>query len=249
MASVSDVVEAIPPTPRRVLVWDLPLRLFHWLLVVAVVVAGVTGRLGGSWLRWHERAGDAVLGLVVFRLLWGVLGSTHARFADFLPSPARLRAFVGGRWTGVGHTPLGALAMLAILAVSGAQAVTGLFSNDDIDYQGPLAALLSGEASNVATWLHQGFFSGLAALVALHLLAIAYHTWFERQRLVGPMVTGYKLVHGSLPVAHEGGGVARFVLAASLAAALAWTAGSGWLAEALAPPPPPVSGAPAPAAW
>lgn len=227
------------PSVVTVEVWDLPVRLFHWLLVAAVAAAGVTGHLGGSWLIWHERAGVALLGLVVFRLLWGVLGTTHARFTQFLPSPAALRAALRGQWRGVGHPPTGALAMLAILALVGLQAVTGLFTNDEVDYQAPLASLVSSELSNRATWLHQGVFVALAVLIGLHLIAIAYHSRPGRQGLVRPMVTGTTQVPAELVVPRSGGGAVRFFVAATVAALIAWGAGSGALARQLAPPPPP----------
>lgn len=238
------------PSPVTVLVWDLPLRLFHWLLVVAVAFAGITGHLGGGFLEWHGHTGLAILGLLAFRAVWGVIGSTHARFVAFFPSPARLRAFLKGEWRGVGHNPLAALAMLAILATTAAQGLTGLFANDDIDYQGPLVPLVSGDFSSLSSWLHELVFVVLLSLVALHLGAIAYHGWLGGQTLVLPMVTGAKEVPTELATKHEGGGPVRFLFAAALASALVWTVGSGALTRQLLPPPPskPPAGA-APAAW
>ena len=102
---------------RKILIWDLPTRLFHWLLVLAIVALVVTGKAGGSWMEWHGRLGLLVLGLLVFRLLWGVMGSTYARFAGFFPTPAKVAAYLRGQWHAPGHNPLGACSVLALLAV------------------------------------------------------------------------------------------------------------------------------------
>ncbi|MFP5394108.1 MAG: cytochrome b/b6 domain-containing protein [Gammaproteobacteria bacterium] len=123
---------------RGILVWDLPTRLFHWLLVAAVTVAIVTGELGGDWMAVHGKAGLAIVGLVSFRLVWGLVGSTHARFLSFIPTPGRVRSYLTGRWEGHGHNPVGALSVFALLAALGVQAGTGLFANDDIAFTGPL---------------------------------------------------------------------------------------------------------------
>jgi cytochrome b len=241
-------MDSVAPSPvTTVSVWDLPLRLFHWLLVATTALAALSGYLGGGWLEWHARAGGAIFALVLFRLLWGVLGSTHARFTEFFPSPARLRAYSRGTWRGLGHNPLGALAMLAILASTAAQAVTGLFANDEIAFEGPLASLVGSETSNRATWLHEVVFIVLLSLVALHLAAIAFHTWVGRQSLVLPMVTGSKLAPSELARASEGGGALRFLVALAVAAMLAWSVGSGQLTRHLAPPPNPSS--PSQPAW
>ncbi|WVM91623.1 cytochrome b/b6 domain-containing protein [Halopseudomonas pachastrellae] len=115
----------------KTLVWDLPLRLFHWLLALSVTGALVTISLGGNWMVWHERCGLAVIGLLAFRLVWGLCGSTHSRFASFFPTPARLKAYISGNWQHQGHNPIGAFSVFALLGLMAFQAVTGLFSNDD----------------------------------------------------------------------------------------------------------------------
>ena len=175
---------------RRAVLWDLPLRVFHWSLVAAVTTAIVTGELGGAWMPWHGRAGLVIVGLLVFRVLWGVLGSATARFAQFAPTPARLLAYLRGRWRGVGHNPLGALSVFALLGLLSLQAATGLFGNDDIAFAGPLNHLVDDAAGARATGWHRWLANGLIALVALHLLAIAFHVLVKRHRLVRPMITG-----------------------------------------------------------
>ena len=132
-----NTVAAADGPPARVRVWDLPTRAFHWSLVAAVTVATVTGTLGGRWMEWHSRAGLLIVGLLSFRLAWGFVGFEHARFASFAPTPTRLRAYLMGQWRGVGHNPLGALSVFALLGILALQAATGLFSNDDIAINGP----------------------------------------------------------------------------------------------------------------
>ena len=102
---------------RTIKVWDLPTRIFHWLLAILVVAAFVTGWLGGNLIEWHGRAGIAITGLLAFRLVWGFIGSTYARFADFVPGPAHIWAHIRGEWNGLGHNPFGALSVLALLGI------------------------------------------------------------------------------------------------------------------------------------
>jgi cytochrome b len=175
---------------RRAVLWDLPLRVFHWSLVVAVTVAIVTGELGGAWMPWHGRAGLVIVGLLVFRVLWGVLGSATSRFTQFAPTPARLLAYLRGRWRGVGHNPLGALSVFALLGLLSLQVATGLFGNDDIAFAGPLNHWVDDSVGMRVTGWHRWLANGLIALIALHLLAIAFHVLVKRHRLVRPMITG-----------------------------------------------------------
>jgi len=186
---------ATPPAARAAeassfLLWDLPLRVFHWALVAAVTTAVVTGERGGAWMPWHGRAGLVIVGLLVFRLAWGIVGSATARFTHFAPTPAALLAYVRGRWRGVGHNPLGALAVFALLGVLAAQAATGLFGNDDIAFAGPLNHLVGDDTGDRLTGWHRLLADGLFALLALHLAAIAFHVVVKRHRLVRPMITG-----------------------------------------------------------
>ncbi|SFU83033.1 cytochrome b/b6 domain-containing protein [Pseudoduganella namucuonensis] len=216
-------------TARRILVWDLPTRVFHWSLVLAVTVAVATGMVGGDWMEVHGKAGIAITGLLGFRIVWGVAGATHARFRNFAPTPSRLRAYLGGRWQGHGHNPLGALSVFALLSLLAAQAATGLVGTDEIAFTGPLAALVGEELSLRLTGIHQQLAYVLLGFLALHVLAILAYLAVRKNNLVKPMVTGWKEVDGSAaaPGAASGGWPA---LAAALAVgvlAMVFASGAG----------------------
>ena len=173
-------------------VWDLPTRLFHWSLVVLVGCSVVTAKVGGLWLDWHMRSGYAILALIVFRLLWGIAGSRHARLAHFVRGPRVVLDYLRGRHLhdGAGHNPLGALSVVAILAVLLVQAGTGLFSNDGSFTEGPLARLVSRATGELLSSIHRWGEPAVYGIAALHLAAIAYYFVVRREDLVGPMITG-----------------------------------------------------------
>lgn len=205
-------------------VWDIPTRLFHWLLVVGIIAAVGSGLVGGDWIAWHGRSGLFVFGLLIFRIVWGFVGSSTARFARFVRGPAAIRAHLRGQWQGVGHNPLGALSVLALLGLGLAQVLTGLFANDDIAFQGPLAFLVDQEASDRARALHVLIFYALSATVVLHLLAIFYYQRIKGESLLKPMLTGWRersgraQADGESPTLISG---RRLVLAFAFAALLA----------------------------
>lgn len=189
--------EAAPPsdlkpaaTRSMVRVWDLPLRLFHWVLAALVAGSFITAKIGGNAMILHERLGVAILALLVFRGVWGLVGSRHARFASFVRSPARALASLKTGYSGLGHSPLAGWSVLALLGALAFQALTGLFANDDIAFEGPLAARVSGKLSHWLTDLHQDNESVLIGLIALHLIAIAWYAIVKRRNLVRPMLTG-----------------------------------------------------------
>lgn len=179
---------------ERIKIWDLPLRLFHWLLVLLLVAAVVTAKIGGNAMDWHGRIGLCILGLIVFRIAWGFFGSYHARFASFWPTPSALRTYLRGNWKGQGHNPLGALSVLALLALIGMQAITGLFSSDDIAFSGPLSQWVSTATSSALTGFHEASVGAILTLVALHLAAIAFYVLIKKETLIKPMVSGWKRV-------------------------------------------------------
>lgn len=223
-----------------VVVWDLPTRLFHWLLALGVAAALVTGLLGGNLMVWHGRIGLGLVGLLAFRIAWGVVGSTYARFADFFPTPARLSAYVRGRWHGLGHNPLGGLSVFALLGLVAWQAGSGLFSNDDIAFEGYLADLVSRDTSDELAGLHRQGLWFIVGLVSLHVAAIFYYLLAKRQNLLGPMVSGTK--EGPPEAAARHGGWVALLFALLVGGLAVWGASGAWIPT---PPPPPPSAVPA----
>jgi len=193
---------------RRILlvwmrVWDLPTRLFHWALVTCIISACISARtLDEQALRLHFFSGYAVLTLVGFRVLWGFAGSQYPRFRQFIRGPlatARyalllLRGRLDASASQVGHNPLGAASVLALLAVSAALAISGLFAKDYVASEGPLARLVSEKMVDRSSTLHAWGEPLLYTLVALHVSAIAYYRLAHGQNLLGPMLTGNKLL-------------------------------------------------------
>lgn len=181
--------------PRRVYVWDLPVRLTHWGLFIAIALAWISAQLGFEWRHVHTWSGYTVIVLVGFRLLWGVLGSETARFADFLAGPRTVWRYVRG-WrrqaATLGHNPLGGWAVVVLLAAALLQAAAGLFATDDILYSGPLNGAVGNATADALGGLHTGFVNTLLALIALHVLAIAVYRLVRRENLLRPMITGYK---------------------------------------------------------
>lgn len=185
---------------RTVRVWDLPTRLFHWVLAACVLALLVTGRVGGAAMEWHARLGYAVLALLLFRLVWGFVGGHWSRFAAFIAGPAQIAAYVRGK-TGsddrLGHNPLGALAVVAMLALLLVQVATGLVGDDEIGFTGPLNALVTRAHGLAATWYHKHVGQwAILTLLGLHLAAVLFHSWRLGENLVGPMLHGDKSVGG-----------------------------------------------------
>lgn len=221
---------------RPVRIWDLPTRLFHWLLVLSVTAAIVSVKIGGNAMVWHGRFGLTIFGLVVFRVVWGLVGSTYARFAHFVRGPGAIRDYLGGRWNGVGHNPLGALSVLALLALMSFQSVAGMLSNDDIAFQGPLVRLISSESSNwISGWHRRGEWL-VYALVGLHVAAALFYTHVKKDNLIAPMITGTRMVSDPAVEPARGGGPVAFILAVAVALFAVWAISGGLLP---APPPPP----------
>lgn len=215
-------------------IWDLPTRLFHWSLVGAIVFAVVTGKVGGNWIEWHGRSGLFILGLIIFRLIWGFVGAPTARFANFVRGPRAIKAYLKGEWQGIGHNPLGALAVLALLGLTASQVVSGLFANDDIAFSGPLAALVSSELSGQITGVHALLINALFVVVGLHVAAIAFYARVKKTNLVLPMVTGYQaLSEDTQPLpAHKHSfalRLAAFVAASAIASAGVYAAAGGFI--------------------
>jgi cytochrome b len=175
---------------RRIRIWDAPTRLFHWSLVLLIAAAWWTGE--EEMVEWHQRIGLTILILIVFRLIWGLIGSSTARFSGFVRGPRAIAAYLRGqRPHAVGHNPLGALSVLALLFMVALVTGLGLFAGDEDGIMpGPLAYRISVEASDSATELHEQGFDLLLVLIGLHVAAILYYALFKRDNLVGPMLSG-----------------------------------------------------------
>jgi cytochrome b len=185
------------PAARQSKVWDLPVRVFHWTLVAAFVGAFVTNRLGVSYFKYHVWCGYAVIVLVSFRILWGFVGTYHAQFRNFLRGPLAtsryaLKLVAGRAASHLGHNPLGAWMVIFLLIALGVQAVSGLFGNDEIFNTGPLVGYVTKNTSLWLTSLHRRLFYWIAAAIALHVLAVAAHRFFDQSDLVRAMITGRK---------------------------------------------------------
>lgn len=178
---------------KTIRVWDLPVRLFHWALALSIVLGIIFVKIGGNAIEWHAYCGYVTLTLVMFRIIWGFVGSWHARFLNFVPSPKRLIAYLRGQTDGgLGHNPLGAFSVLALLLTVLIQALTGLFADDDIFFQGPLAKYASNSTVAFLTSVHHFNQYIIFALVGLHLLAIFYYLLVKKDNLIQPMITGDK---------------------------------------------------------
>ncbi len=181
----------------KVRVWDAPVRIVHWALVLLFAFQVYSGNTGGNVMLWHAYAGYAILSLVLFRIAWGFVGSTHARFAEFLAGPvgaARFARKLFSREPAVyaGHNPVGGWMVVALLLSLALQAGTGLFANDDIATEGPLAVLVSKALSDRLTTIHRWNAVVLIVLVSLHIAAVFFHWVVKKENLVGAMFTGVK---------------------------------------------------------
>lgn len=184
---------------KNMRVWDLPVRLFHWLLVVMCGISWITAEMGGNAMEWHMWSGYVVLGLVLFRILWGIWGSETARFSHFIHGPITVLSYTRSLLkpnykAAMGHNPLGGWSVISLLLILAIQAISGLFANDDIANEGPLYHLVRKATSNFLSQVHQYSFNILLGLVILHLAAIIFYHVKHRVNLLKPMLTGDKLV-------------------------------------------------------
>ena len=212
-------------------VWDLPTRVFHWLLAVSVVASITTARIGGRAMDWHLRLGDLAFALLAFRLVWGFVGGRWSRFARFAPGPSTLLRYLRGHARAeerldVGHSPLAALSVFALLGVLLLQVATGLFADDEIAVAGPWSHVVSQGTSAALTAWHRGPGQWLViGLAALHVAAIG--VWLaKRNNLVRPMLSGDKLLPSDVPASADNWRTrtAAALLFAACLAGVAWVA-------------------------
>ena len=181
---------------KKIKVWDLPTRLFHWLLVISMAITMILIHIDGLWIDWHARLGYLILALMTFRWLWGYWGSQYARFSQFLKSPQETYQYIQQKdpATKPGHNPLGAWSVMALLLSITIQALTGLFMTDEIAFNGPLYAYVSSIWVDYFIWVHHQNQYVLMSLIALHLGAIFYYQVIRKKDLIGPMRHGYQEV-------------------------------------------------------
>jgi cytochrome b len=203
-------------------VWDLPVRIFHWALVLLVISQIFTASIGGNAMQIHAFGGYAILALVLFRVLWGFFGGTHARFGDFVRGPRAVADYAKALLAKShpahrGHNPLGGWSVLAMLGSLLVQATTGLFANDDVMMEGPLVKHVSGRTSEIATAIHDVNAVVLLALLAFHIAAVLFYLLAKKDNLIVPMITGRKPSTGE-PALYGSAWLAALLLGCSAAA-------------------------------
>jgi len=193
-------------TLTKVRVWDLPTRLFHWGLAIGVTGLAVSGTVGGNAMVWHFRFGYAVLALLLFRIVWGLVGGRWSRFAAFIYAPQSLIDYLKGKGKpehGVGHSPVGALSVFAMLGFLLLQIGSGLVSDDEIAFAGPLTAYVSNATVGLATHYHANIGKWiLLSLVTLHVAAIVFYL-LRKHKLVEAMVHGDKELQRPMPASRD----------------------------------------------
>lgn len=216
--------DSVTPTTRHY-VWDGATRLFHWLLVVLIGVSWWSAE--NYHMDWHYRSGLAACALLIFRLLWGLFGTSTARFRQFVKGPRGILRYVRGQASPhIGHNPLGGWSVIALLLALVTQVVSGLFSVDiDGIESGPLSYLVSFDQGRVAADIHHISFSVVQALVVLHIAAILFYLFVKRHNLIGAMVTGYERT--AQPISNAKGGWTKLGLAVVAAFLLTWWISNG----------------------
>jgi cytochrome b len=206
---------------QRIRIWDWPTRLVHWLLVALVFFSWGSAKY--QHMDLHRYSGYTVLGLLMFRLYWGFVGSDTARFSRFIKGPSSVLAYLRAPSTIIGHNPLGALSVMVLLALLIAQVTLGLFAVDiDGLESGPLSYLVSFETGRASAKLHANVFNFLLGFIALHVAAIFYYLLVRRDNLIGPMVTGNKLVPESAQATAVSTPLLRFLIGVAIAGGLVW---------------------------
>jgi cytochrome b len=221
------------PALSPIRVWDLPTRAFHWILALTIVGSVVTAKIGGNAMVWHIRLGLLVMALLLFRIVWGFVGGRWSRFASFVFPPRHVAAYLRGDRVpdvqfDVGHSPLGALSVFALLAVLIVQVATGLVADDEIATTGPLNRFVATATGLQASSWHKALGQYLIyGLVVLHIAAVLFYRFVRGNDLITPMWHGDKALAPGIPASADG--ARERTLAAvliALALGLAW-----WLAR------------------
>jgi len=185
---IEDAASEAAPKLQKIAIWDLPTRLFHWTLAALIAFSWWTAEENHDDL--HLYSGFAILSLLLFRILWGLVGSSTARFVNFVRGPRAVSGYLKGSWRGIGHNPLGALSVIALIGLVTLQVGLGLFASDEDGLmEGPLAHLVSSDTSEAAVDLHEDLFNVLLVFIALHVAAVLFY-FLRGKNLVGPMFSG-----------------------------------------------------------
>jgi cytochrome b len=216
------MMEGSTPVPPRVRVWDVPVRVCHWLMVLFVGVSWWTAET--SRMEWHQYSGYALLALVSFRIYWGFFGSSTARFRQFVRGPRTVVDYLKGRSAAIaGHNPLGALSVVALLALLLAQVVLGLFAVDvDGIESGPLSTYVSFDTGRAAAQWHESAFDVLLWLIGLHVAAVLFYLLFRKENLTAAMIHGRRPYPDDQPAPVQSASLRRFIVGALLAGVLTW---------------------------
>jgi cytochrome b len=223
--------ETMETGAKSVRVWDLPTRVFHWLLAATVVCSVASAKIGGNAMVWHFRFGYLICTLLAFRIVWGLVGGRWSRFASFVYAPATLLRYLRGaarpgEHLDVGHSPIGALSVFALLALLAAQMGTGLFADDEIANAGPLTSLVSNATVSLATGWHKKLGQALVITLALlHVAAVLFYRFKRRRDLITPMLTGDKPLPAGVPASAD----TAATRAVATAIVVACGAGVAWL--------------------
>ena len=179
-------------------VWDLPIRLFHWFLVVCIAGSFVSINMGDEFIQWHAYFGYSILVLLVFRIVWGFVGSTHARFTSFFPTKKAILDYLSGSSSRVlGHNPIGAISVFALLFALSVQVLTGLFVDDEVSFKGPLEKYVSSSIASFLSQIHEGNQVVILTLITIHIAAIIFYKKFKAEDLIKPMISGDKEIDPS----------------------------------------------------
>jgi len=179
------------------LVWDLPLRLFHWLFALSIFASWATAKAGFDWMQWHFYLGYWMIGLLVFRILWGFFGPRYARFGSFIRKPSAVWLYLKGMANrasapSIGHNPVGGLMVIVMILLVAVQVTTGLFTTDDVVWAGPYNPAVSKSTASLLSTVHNINFNLVLTAIGLHITAILFYAFYKKQNLVIPMLTGHK---------------------------------------------------------